>query len=249
MRTRSDVLGVRVDVVSWEEAVDRIMGWAKCRESKYVCACNVHMIITAKTDLRLAGAIESSDLATPDGMPIAWNLRLTGFRNQERINGPDLMLRSCLRAARDGVPIFLFGSTESTLTALCANLLGLCSGLRIAGTYAPPFREFADSEDLEIIKRINQSGAGIVFVGLGCPKQELWMERHRGSINAVLLGVGAAFDYHAGTLKRAPPWMRGVGMEWLFRLAIEPRRLWRRYLVTNTLFIAAMTSRLIRAKK
>ena len=249
MRQRIDVLGSKIDVVSWAEAIDRVMSWAKRRESKYICACNVHVVVTAKRDVHLAKAIDHCDLATPDGMPIAWSIRRAGFRHQQRINGPDLMLQSCLRAGQDGVPIFLFGSAETTLAALRTKLLALSPNLRIAGIYSPPYRKFSDAEDAEIATTINASGAGIVFVGLGCPKQELWMEQQRGTIKAVMIGVGAAFDYHAGTLKRAPGWMQSIGLEWLFRLAAEPRRLWRRYLVTNSVFIASMTAQLIRAKK
>ena len=249
MRQRVDVLGSKIDVVSWVDAIDRIMSWATRRESKYVCACNVHVVVTAKRDVHLAQAIEHADLATPDGMPIAWRLRRAGFRDQKRINGPDLMLQLCRRAGQDGIPIFLFGSATTTLAALRTKLLARCPNLRIAGTYSPPFRKFSEAEDAEIAAMINASGAGIVFVGLGCPKQELWMEQEHGKIEAVMIGVGAAFDYHAGTLTRAPGWMRNSGLEWLFRLAAEPRRLWRRYLVTNSVFIAAMTAQMIRAKK
>lgn len=249
IRRRADVLGSKIDVVSWRQTIDSIMDWAKRRESKYVCACNVHVVVTANRDVRLAAAIENADLATADGMPIAWSIRQAGFREQTRINGPDLMLRSCIRAGQDGVPIFLFGSATSTLAALRAKLLALCPNLRVAGMYSPPFRQFSAAEDAEFAAMINCSGAGIVFVGLGCPKQELWMERQRGNVNAVMIGVGAAFDYHSGTLRRAPVWMQRIGLEWLFRFAAEPRRLWRRYLVTNSLFIAAMTAQLIRAKK
>lgn len=249
MRRRADVLGSNIDVVSWQHAVERVIGWAKRRESRYVCACNVHVVVTARRDHRLADAIERADLATPDGMPIAWSLRRAGFPDQARIDGPDLMLQSCVRAGQEGVPVFLFGSSESTLAALRNKLLALCGGLRIVGTYAPPFRDFTDLENAEIAMLINRSCAGIVFVGLGCPKQEVWMAQQRGRIGAVMMGVGAAFDYHAGTLRRAPRWMQSVGLEWLFRLAAEPRRLWRRYLMTNTLFVAAMTAQLIRAWK
>ena len=249
MRERIDILGTKIDVVSWNSAVDRIIGWAGRHESKYVCACNVHVVVSAKGDLRLAEALDQADLATPDGMPIAWSIRRAGFPDQQRINGPDLMLETCARAAQAGISVFLFGSEPATLTALRNQLIKLLPSLQLAGVYSPPFRQLSRKENSEIATMINSSGAGIVFVGLGCPKQEIWMRRQRGSIKAVMLGVGAAFDYHAGTLRRAPAWMRNIGMEWLYRLLAEPRRLWRRYLVTNSLFIAATTAQLIRAKK
>lgn len=249
MRERTEILGSKIDVVSWQQAVERITDWASRRESKYVCACNVHVVVTAKNDYRLAVAIDQADLATPDGMPIAWSIRRAGFPDQARINGPDLMLRACIHAEQVGISVFLFGSTVTTLASLRNRLLLICPELKIAGTYAPPFRALTDAEHSEITEAINKSGAGLVFVGLGCPKQELLMHQYRGRVNAVMMGVGAAFDYHAGTLKRAPAWMQSAGLEWLFRLAAEPRRLWRRYLTTNTLFIAALTVELIRAKR
>ena len=249
MRTRTTVLGSPIDVLNWQQAVDRVLQWAKFRESKYVCACNVHVVVTAMSDQKLAHAIAHADLATPDGMPIAWSIRRAGYRDQRRINGPDLMLQTCMKAAQEGVSIFLLGSSLSTLESLQKKLLAHCHGLQIAGYHSPPFRQLSDVEESAIATSINESGAGIVFVGLGCPKQEIWMERQRGKIHAVMLGVGAAFDYHAGTLKRAPGWMQGIGLEWLFRLMMEPRRLWRRYLVTNSVFIAATTAQLMRSKK
>ena len=249
MRTRTAVLGAPIDVVNWQQAIERIFNWAKSRESKYVCACNVHVVVTAKSDPKLSEAIAHADLATPDGMPIAWSIRRAGYTGQRRINGPDLMLQTCVRASQEGVSVFLLGSSQSILEDLRKKLLADCHGLKIAGHHSPPFRPLSDAEDLSIASSINESGAGIVFVGLGCPKQELWMQRQRGKIHAVMIGVGAAFDYHAGTLKRAPVWMQGIGMEWLYRLMMEPRRLWRRYLVTNSIFIAATAAQLMQLKK
>ncbi len=249
MRTRSTVLGSPIDVVNWPQAVERVLELAKVRESKYVCACNVHVVVTAKSDQKLADAIAQADLATPDGMPIAWSIRRAGYQDQRRINGPDLMLQTCMQAVREDVSIFLLGSSPSTLEHLREKLLSQCRGLQIAGSHSPPFRPLSDAEESAIVSTINESGAGIVFIGLGCPKQELWMQRQRGKVHAVMIGVGAAFDYHAGTLKRAPNWMQGIGLEWLFRLMMEPRRLWRRYLVTNSVFVAATTAQMLGLKK
>jgi len=149
-----------------------------------------------------------------------------------------LMWKSCARAAGSGVSIFLYGSGPETLRRLSARLVHEFPRLTIAGCYSPPFRPLTPGEDTEGVKAINDSGAGIVFVSLGCPKQETWMAEHRGRISAVMVGVGAAFEFHAGTMKRAPRWMQDVGLEWLHRLMSEPRRLWRRYFVTNSLFLA-----------
>jgi N-acetylglucosaminyldiphosphoundecaprenol N-acetyl-beta-D-mannosaminyltransferase len=164
-------------------------------------------------------------------------LRRQGHAGQQRINGPDLMERYCALVAGTGTPIFLLGSTEDTLARLRSRLPQRFSGLKIAGTESPPFRPLTAEEDQQLVNRVNASGARVVFVSLGCPKQEKWMADHRGRVNAVMIGLGAAFDFHAGTVTRAPTWMRSAGLEWLHRLASEPGRLWRRYLVTNSLFI------------
>lgn len=235
-RITSHVLNARIDVVGWNEALVRIRNWADRRESRYVCICNVHSVVSVSQDAEFRRVVNEADMATPDGAPVAWMLRQLGFVGQERINGPDLMWKY-FEAATCGEPIFLYGGTETTLAALHDRLLTAFPSLKIAGMISPPFRPLSVAEDAAMVARINASGAGIVFVGLGCPKQEKWMASHRGRISAVMVGVGAAFDYHAGTVRRAPRWMRQNGLEWLHRLCCEPRRLWKRYLVTNIIFI------------
>jgi N-acetylglucosaminyldiphosphoundecaprenol N-acetyl-beta-D-mannosaminyltransferase len=236
-RTTVGVLGSAIDALSWQDALDRIAVWAERSESRYVCACNAHSLVTASQDPGFREVINAADMAVPDGMPIAWSLSRLGFPAQERISGPDLMLRLCEHAAALGLPVFLFGSSPATLQRLRANLLATMPDLCIAGTHSPPFRPQSAAEDEEMIELINASGAAIVFIGLGCPKQERWMAQHRGKVRAVMVGVGAAFDFHAGIVQRAPAWMQSRGLEWLYRLLKEPRRLWRRYLTTNTLFV------------
>lgn len=236
-RQRGDVIGVPIDALDWERATGLICGWATGRESRYVCICNVHSVVTATQDAEFARVVRESDMATPDGAPVAWTLRRRGFTRQERINGPDLMWRLCDCAEKAGIAVGLFGSTESTLAALCVVIEREFPALRVAYRHSPPFRQLTAEEDDELVMNINRSGAGLLFVGLGCPKQEKWMAGHRNRINAVMLGVGAAFDYHAGTTPRAPLWMQRNGLEWLHRLCSEPRRLWRRYLATNSVFI------------
>lgn len=237
MRSREQVLGVPIDVLGWAEALVRLSTWAEARDSRTVCLCNVHSVTTASRDPAFRKIICAADLAAPDGMPVAWMLQRLGHFRQERINGPDLMWRYCALAASRSEKIFLFGSDGETIDSLEKKLLASFPGLVVAGTCAPPYRPMTEEEDRLVVDRINASGARIVWVGLGCPKQEQWMHAHHGRIHAVMIGVGAAFDYHAGTLRRAPLWMQTVGLEWLYRLACEPRRLWRRYLITNTLFI------------
>jgi N-acetylglucosaminyldiphosphoundecaprenol N-acetyl-beta-D-mannosaminyltransferase len=242
------ILGCFINADSWDHAINRIHRWTAARESRYVCICNVHSLVTARQDKVFHRALINADMATPDGMPIAWMLRQMGFPNQERINGPDLMWNYCQLAERMKEPIFLYGSTPKTLDAIQHKLLDSFPKLLISGTYSPPFRTLTSQEDTEIIDIINNSDARVVFVSLGCPKQELWMAQHRGKINAVMIGVGAAFDYHAGTIKRAPLWMQHHGLEWLHRLYSEPRRLWKRYMVTNSIFIVAAGWQLIAHK-
>ncbi len=245
-RLRRPVLGVPIDAVTATQALRRVAGWARERQSRVVCICNVHSVVTAARDAELQSAIASADLATPDGAPVAWMLRRQQVAGQRRVSGPDLMESCCDEFARSGEAIYLLGGTEATLAALRARLLERWPTLRIAGAHAPPFRPLTAQEDAEIVRRINDSGAGVVWVGLGCPKQERWMAAHRGSVRAVMVGVGAAFDFHAGTVARAPRWMRERGIEWLHRLASEPRRLGRRYLVTNAVFLWSAAWQLLR---
>ena len=233
------VLGVPIDVVDPRQALMRMAAWAMAKESRVVCACNVHSVVTAQNDSRFMAAIVQADLATADGAPVAWLMRQQGAKTQRRVCGPDLMWSYCSHAAAINEPIYLYGSTQATLLALQARLHKRWPSLLVAGAYAPPFRSLTEEEDIAVVEAINNSGARTVWVSLGCPKQELWMAQHRGRIHAVMVGVGAATDFHAGTLSRAPIWMQNNGLEWLFRLASEPRRLSRRYLTTNTAFLWA----------
>lgn len=190
-------------------------------------------------------AIEDCDMATPDGAPVAWMISRIQQKPQERINGPDLMWRLMEELAGTDQAVFLYGGKQSTLDRLVTVVRTRFPDLRIAGAYSPPFRNLSAQEDSAVVAMINESGASILFVGLGCPKQEVWMSERRGRVQAVMLGVGAAFDYHAGTIGRAPLWMQTHGLEWLYRLSSEPKRLWRRYLVTNTLFILFAAKQLL----
>ena len=236
-RKLHEVIGTPIDALTWPSVLARLHGWAVARQSRYVCICNVHSVVSARQDASFAQVLRAADLATPDGAPVAWLMRGLGERGQQRINGPDLMWRYCAHAAQHGQSIYLYGGQPHTLALLQQRLLSAFPGLKIAGAHSPPFRALSAEEDDEIVHAINASGAGTVWVSLGCPKQEHWMATHRGRIHAPMIGVGAAFDYHAGTLPRAPLWMQRNGLEWLHRLAKEPRRLWRRYGVTNTLFV------------
>lgn len=243
-RATGRVLGVRIDALAWHAALERLLDWARGRESRYVSICNAHVVVSASRDAAYGDVINGADMATPDGAPVAWMLRRQGFVGQSRISGPDLMWALCERCAAQGVAIYCYGSTAATLGLLEQRLRAAFPTLRMT-MESPPFRALTPQEDAAAVVRINASRAGIVFVGLGCPKQERWMAEHRGRVHAVMIGVGAAFDFHAGTVARAPLWMQQAGLEWLHRLASEPRRLWRRYLVTNTLFIVGALRQLL----
>lgn len=244
-RQRSLVLNSPIDVLTWEFAFNSISSWASRRESRYVCSCNVHSVVTVGQDADYRKVVAEADMAIPDGAPVAWMLRRLGFLGQQRINGPDLMWRYCEHAASRGESIYLYGGLPKTLELLQARLIEAFPALKIAGSYSPPFRTLTAEEDNAAVERINASGAGTVWVSLGCPKQEKWMAAHRGRIDAVMIGVGAAFDFHAGTISRAPVWLQNAGLEWLHRLASEPGRLWKRYLVTNTLFLIGVIKQLV----
>lgn len=244
-RTRSRVLRAQIDALTMVEAQERVLRWARRRESRYVVCANAHVVVAASADPDYGWAIDGADLTTPDGAPVAWMLRRLGHAAQARLSGPDLMWTLLERCAWDGVAVYFYGAGTETLRRLLARATAEFPTLSVAGAESPPFRPPTLEEDDEVVQRINRSGAALVFVGLGCPKQECWMAQHRGRVQAVMLGVGAAFDFHAGTVSRAPAWMRDHGLEWLHRLASEPGRLWKRYLLTNSAFMFGATRQLL----
>jgi N-acetylglucosaminyldiphosphoundecaprenol N-acetyl-beta-D-mannosaminyltransferase len=231
------ILKTRVDATSYGDACDRIQAWVEAGRSCYVVAANVHVVMTAYWDASYQRILEDAALVTSDGMPLVMGLRLLGVTGQRRVYGPDLMLAWCDRAAQLAMPIYLYGGTAAMLEKLSAELQARFPGLLIAGTHAPPFRPLAPAEATADVSRINQSGAQVVFVGLGCPKQEQWMHRHQGQVKAVMIGVGAAFSFFSGEVSQAPRWMMALGLEWLYRFGQEPRRLWQRYLINNPMFV------------
>ena len=231
------VLGMRVDDPGFAGAVEAIVGRAQSHPRGYVCVANVHMTMTAFDDAGFQAVVNDADLVTPDGMPLVWALRLLGRRQAERVRGPDLMPAVLAEAARLDLPVGFYGATPDTLERVAALFRQRHPQLRLDYSYAPPFRPLDAVEDAAVTADIVASGVRILFVGLGCPKQERWMAAHRGRLPAVLIGVGAAFDMHAGNVSQAPLFMQRAGLEWLHRLASEPRRLWRRYLVYNSRFV------------
>lgn len=219
------LLGTRIDALSWEQAIGRILRWAQAGSSRTVCLCNVHSLVTAARDPALAEALASSDMNSPDGAPLAWLMRRRGWPEQQRLSGPDLMWTLLGEAERLQLTIFLLGSTPPTLDRLKQSLAAAFPRLQLAGSLSPPFRALDEDDNQGIADAIHASGARIVLVGLGCPKQEKWMAAQRGKIGAVMIGVGAAFDYHAGTTLRAPLAWQRAGLEWLFlREPVQPDR-------------------------
>ncbi len=245
MRPGALVLDTHIDAISWDDAMNRLLSWAGQRQSRYVTLCNVHAVVTASQSAAHHKVLAQADLALPDGAPIAWALRREGFSRQARINGPDLTWRCLAAAERLGQSVYFYGSSDHTLAELRKQIEQSFPRLKIAGMVSPPFRALSEEEDQADVDQINQSGANLVFVGLGCPKQEAWMAAHRGRVHAVMVGVGAAFDYHAGTLRRAPAWMQRLGLEWAYRLFREPNRLLRRYAQTNSVFVFRMAKHLL----
>ncbi len=228
-RQSATVLGNSIDALSMDQVSSRIIGWAREKLSRTVILCNVHSTVSSADNALLKAALNLGDLVLPDGAPIAWMLRRKGFTSQRRVAGPDLMLNLLDRMNEERLSLFLFGSTDETLD----NLLGVIRSdypqVNVAGTMSPVYGDWTKAQNRSYVNAINKSGASICFVGLGCPKQEIWMTRNRDSVHSVMLGLGAAFDFNAGTLKRAPLTFQKVGLEWLHRLGCEPRRLFNRY--------------------
>ncbi|HEV3339717.1 MAG TPA: WecB/TagA/CpsF family glycosyltransferase [Pirellulales bacterium] len=238
-----DLFGLGISPTTYDDAVELIVGAAESRSSAVVACQAVHAVVTACGDLALKERVNSFELVTPDGQPVRWALNwLHRAGLTERVYGPEIMLRLCREASRRGVGIYLYGGTPSVLALLVQRLEAACPNLHIAGFEAPPFRSLTEEEDEQVVGRINGSGAGIVFIGLGCPKQDHFAYEHRRRVHAVQVCVGAAFDFHAGVKPMAPAWMQRRGLEWLFRLSCEPRRLAGRYLKTNSVFLLKLAA-------
>ncbi len=235
---RANILGVGISAINMPMALAAIDRWIAAREQHYVCVATVHSVMECQKDPTLCDILNRSGLTTPDGMPLVWLSRRQGFRHVERVDGPDLLLAVAERSVERGYRHYLYGGAPGVAERLAARLRARFPGIQIVGVEAPPFRPLTAEEDAAAVERINAARPDIVWVGLGAPKQERWMAAHAGRLQApVLIGVGAAFDFHAGVKRQAPRWMQRHGLEWLFRLCQEPRRLARRYLVYNTLFM------------
>jgi N-acetylglucosaminyldiphosphoundecaprenol N-acetyl-beta-D-mannosaminyltransferase len=245
MIPRVDVLGVGISVVSMETAVREVVRWIERGERRYICVRDVHGVIESQRDPELLRIHNESGLTLPDGMPMVWAGRFAGAQGMARVYGPDFMLAVCKLAAERGWASFFYGGAPGVPELLARRLGARFPGLRVAGTHSPPYRPLTEREDVEVVDQVNSSGAELVWVGLSTPKQERWMAAHVDRLEppVVLVGVGAAFDLHAGLKRDAPNWMRPLGLHWLYRLAREPRRLSRRYLANNPRFVVSIVRR------
>jgi N-acetylglucosaminyldiphosphoundecaprenol N-acetyl-beta-D-mannosaminyltransferase len=234
-----------ISALTPELAVDEIARWVETGARQYVCVTGVHGVVESQRDESVRAIHNRAGLVTPDGMPMVWMSHWAGATWVRRVYGPDLMLAVCERAAELGWSSYFYGGAEGIAPRVAEVMARRFPGLGVAGTHTPPFRPLTDEEDRAVVETINAAGPDIVWVGLSTPKQERWMAEHRARLNApVLIGVGAAFDFHTGNTRQAPRRMQSMGLEWLYRLAVEPRRLWRRYLLGNSRFVWEVVRRL-----
>lgn len=232
-----DLLSIAVHTGTYQEFMQQILTGAPAHSSRYACVANVHMLVEAHQDAAFASIVQKAGVITPDGKPLAWALRLLYGVRQERVAGMDLLPDLLSEAARQNIPVYFYGGSEAMLHDTEAYLHKHYPFLDIAGMHSPPFRALTNDEDEKVVAQINDSGAQLVFVVLGCPKQEKWMASMEGRVQATMIGVGGALPVLIGTQKRAPAWMQRAGLEWVYRLGQEPKRLLKRYAVTNTIFL------------
>jgi len=244
----ASILGTNIHTTRYRFVVSSVLEWARSNESRSIYAANVHMLMEAYDSKDFQEIVNSADLVTPDGMPLVWLMRAKGFKDQERVYGPTLMLEILEAASREKIPVGFLGSSEEILAKLTKIMSSMFPGIIVGVQIAPPFRALTSEEDREIIQRVNESGTKILFVSLGCPKQECWIADRRGKIHAVMVGVGAAFAFHAGEVRQSPSWMQKLGLEWLYRLFQEPKRLWKRYFLTIPRFILLILGDFLRGK-
>jgi N-acetylglucosaminyldiphosphoundecaprenol N-acetyl-beta-D-mannosaminyltransferase len=241
------VLGIPLALIDYNGTLDWIDAMVASEQTGYVCVCNVHAVMAAAEDTGLRNALLRSSINVPDGQPLVWAMSALGHRLDSRVYGPELMARACARAATSGQRLYLYGGrNQGALVQLALNMRQRYPGIKIVGGYSPPHRPLTDEERVAVVREINASKPDVVWVGIGVPKQEKWMTEMRPTLKApVLIGVGAAFDFHAGLVPQAPAWMQELGLEWAYRLAHEPRRLWRRYTRYNPRFVRAFGRQLV----
>ncbi len=246
MNNRCPVMSMNVDVINLDTSIIDIIVLISLDRGSYVCLSNVHMCMEVFESASFSNVVNSADLVIPDGKPILWAQRLMGHRKAEQVRGQDIMNVLCQVSTHKALKIGLYGgSSELLLEKVKSALMSSYPDIEIVYSFSPPFRPLTESEDKQVIRDINLSEVDVLFVGIGCPKQEIWMAEHKSKLQCVMLGVGAAFDFIAGEKKHAPRWIQKIGMEWLFRLASEPRRLWKRYLKHNPRFVWYLTQQLL----
>lgn len=241
--SRGKILDLPVDAISMVEATGLILDWAVEAQGRMVCAADVHMVMRHADEQDFRAVLVHADMVTPDGMPLVWLLRRQGFPSQERVCGPDLTLALCEAAAQRGLKVGFYGGKAKVLSMLVQRLKDQFPLLEMTYAFSPPFRALDESEDLAQVEAVNAAGVQLLFVGLGCPKQERWIAAHKSTIHAVMLGVGAAFDFHAGVIKRAPILFQRLGLEWLFRVGSEPTRLAKRAMLHVPRFLWRVLAR------
>jgi N-acetylglucosaminyldiphosphoundecaprenol N-acetyl-beta-D-mannosaminyltransferase len=245
------ILGVRVDAVQIPDVISRMESWIAHRDAcRFIAVTDMHSLMQAQRAASFRNILRNADLVVPDGFPLVWLGRRKGFALHRRVYGPELLERFCEATTAKGYRHFFYGGAPGVAQTLAGRLVARFPGLQVAGAHSPPFRPLTQDEEGAVISLINDSAADVLWVGLGAPKQERWMFEHRGCLNVpVQLGVGAAFDFHSGRVAQAPPWMRNHGLEWLFRLSREPRRLSRRYLLYGPQFVALVLFEVLGLKK
>lgn len=247
---KKNLIGVLIDAVDYKGALQRIAAAAHNRQPLATSALAVHGVMAGYADDEQRARLNHLDLVVPDGQPVRWALNLLHqTKLPDRVYGPALMLKVCQLAEREGLGIYLYGGTPKVLERLERSLVERFPNLQICGSEPSKFRRLSEEEKAEVIARIRASGARITFVGLGCPRQEVWAYEHRDLLSMPILAVGAAFDFHAGEVRQAPRWMQNHGLEWLFRLKTEPRRLWRRYILLNPWYVSLVVAQFFRLRR
>ena len=248
-RKRVNVISLQVNVCNHDSAIRRVAKLVERGRGGYVCFSTVHMTMESFDNPEYAAKVNAADLIIPDGMPLVWMQKLQGEKQAARVRANDLMIMLCGYAEKNNLTVGFYGGEQTVINAILERAKQDFPNLQIVYAFSPPFRALTDGEDTEITTEINEKKPDILFMGLGCPKQENWMSAHKGKLTAIMLGVGASFDFFAGNVRESPEWLGKLGLEWLFRLTQEPRRLWKRYLILNPRFVRLATLQLLKSKK
>jgi N-acetylglucosaminyldiphosphoundecaprenol N-acetyl-beta-D-mannosaminyltransferase len=246
LRDRVRVVSLMPDVLDHERAIERVKHLVRAKRGGYVCFSTVHMVMESHDSPEFAAKVNGADMIVTDGMPLVWMQKLQGKQDARRVRANDLMIMLCRHAAENGLSVGFYGGKQEVIDAIRERARSEMPRLNIVYAYSPPFRPLTPEEDTRITDEINAAAPDILFMGLGCPKQENWMAAHRDKLTAVMLGVGASFDFFAGNVKESPDWLGRLGLEWLYRLTQEPKRLWRRYLILNPRFMALAAMQLLK---